>query len=159
MYRIGIGYDSHRFVEGRPLVLGGVRIDHPLGLGGHSDGDAVLHAVTDAVLGAIGADDIGQLFPDDDPKYAGADSAQFVRRAVALAGEKGYRAANCDVTVIAETPRLGEHKAAMRQTLAALLDLPPDAIAVKAKTNETMGAIGRGEGIAVMAAVMLTQAS
>ncbi|KKN67944.1 hypothetical protein LCGC14_0456440 [marine sediment metagenome] len=159
MYRIGMGYDSHRFVEGRPLVLGGVRIDHPLGLGGHSDGDAVLHAVTDAVLGAIGADDIGQLFPDNDPKYAGADSAQFVRRAVALAGEKGYRAANCDVTVIAEAPRLAEHKAAMRQTLAALLDLPSDAVAVKAKTNETMGAIGRGEGIAVMAVVMLTQAS
>ncbi|HDZ21421.1 MAG TPA: 2-C-methyl-D-erythritol 2,4-cyclodiphosphate synthase [Phycisphaerae bacterium] len=154
-----MGYDSHRFVEGRPLVLGGVRIDHPLGLGGHSDGDAVLHAVTDAVLGAIGADDIGQLFPDNDPKYAGADSAQFVRRAVALAGEKGYRAANCDVTVIAEAPRLAEHKAAMRQTLAALLDLPSDAVAVKAKTNETMGAIGRGEGIAVMAVVMLTQAS
>ena len=89
MYRIGMGYDSHRFVEGRPLVLGGVRIDHPLGLSGHSDGDAVLHAVTDAVLGAIGADDIGQLFPDDDPQYAGADSAQFLRHAVSLAGEKG----------------------------------------------------------------------
>lgn len=159
MYRIGMGYDSHRFVEGRPLVLGGVRIDHPLGLGGHSDGDAVLHAVTDAVLGAIGADDIGQLFPDDDPQYAGADSAQFLRHAVSLAGEKGYRAANCDVTVIAEAPRLGDHKAAMGQTLADLLDLPPDAVAVKAKTNESMGAIGRGEGIAVIAAVMLTQAS
>jgi 2-C-methyl-D-erythritol 2,4-cyclodiphosphate synthase len=155
MHRIGQGYDSHRFVEGRPLVLGGVRIDHTHGLAGHSDGDAVLHAVTDAVLGAAGADDIGTLFTDTDQQHAGADSAKFVRHAVTLAKEKGLRVVNCDVTVIAQAPRLAPHKAAMRETIAGLLGVSPADVAVKAKTNEAMGFIGRGEGLAAMAVVLL----
>ena len=158
MHRIGQGYDSHRFVEGRPLVLGGVMIDHTHGLTGHSDGDAVLHAVTDAVLGAVGSDDIGTLFPDTDDRLAGADSAQFLRHAVKLAKDAGLHVVNCDVTVIAQAPRLGPHKAAMRQTIAGLLEVAPADVAVKAKTNEAMGFIGRGEGLAAMAVVLLARA-
>jgi 2-C-methyl-D-erythritol 2,4-cyclodiphosphate synthase len=159
MHRIGQGYDSHRFVEGRPLVLGGVTIDHTHGLAGHSDGDAVLHAVTDAVLGAIGADDIGTLFPDTDHQHAGADSAQFVRHALTLAKDSGLAVVNCDVTIIAQAPRLGPHKGAMRQTIADLLEVTPGDVAVKAKTNEAMGFIGRGEGMAAMAVVLLGECS
>jgi 2-C-methyl-D-erythritol 2,4-cyclodiphosphate synthase len=155
MQRVGLGYDSHRFTSGRALILGGVRIDHPLGLEGHSDADAVLHAITDAILGAAGQGDIGELFPDTDPRLAGADSALFIRRAVEIAAAKGLAVGNCDVTVLAEEPRLGPHKAAMRARIAELLGVGVDAVAVKAKTNEGMGAIGRGEGIAVMAAVIL----
>ena len=155
MQRIGLGYDSHRFAAGRALVLGGVRIDSDLGLAGHSDADAVLHALTDAILGAIGAGDIGEQFPDTDPRWAGADSTVFVRHALELAEKQHLRVGNCDVTVLAETPRLGPHKQAMRRRIAELLDAPEGAIAVKAKTNESMGFIGRGEGIAALAAVLL----
>jgi 2-C-methyl-D-erythritol 2,4-cyclodiphosphate synthase len=155
MNRIGFGYDSHRFEEGRPLILGGVAIDHPQGLAAHSDGDAVLHAVTDAILGAVAAGDIGEHFPNTDPANANADSARFVAHAVELAAEQGYLVVNCDVTVIAEAPKLGEHKQAMREAIAHLLGVCATRVAVKAKTNEQMGAIGRGEGIAAMAAVML----
>ncbi len=158
MQRIGFGYDSHRFAPGRPLVLGGVRIEGCDGLAGHSDADAVLHAVTDAVLGAIAAGDIGELFPDSDDRWAGADSSIFLARAVELAGEQGLRVANCDVTVIAERPRLSEAKSAMAGRIAGILRCPPDSVAVKAKTNEQMGALGRGEGIAAIAAVLLTAA-
>ena len=153
-----MGYDSHRFEAGRPLVLGGVRIDHDAGLAGHSDADAVLHAVTDAVLGAIAAGDIGELFPDTDPRWAGADSSAFLAEAVRLAAEAGCRVANCDVTVLAEQPRLGPYKRPMAARIAELLGVAPGAVAVKAKTNERMGALGRGEGIAVLAAVLLTDA-
>jgi len=156
MHRIGLGYDSHRFADGRPLVLGGVVIDHPQGLAGHSDGDAILHAVTDAILGAIAGGDIGELFPDTDPAHSGADSAGFVAQALAMANDKGLKVANCDVTVIAESPKLTPHKAAIRTRIAELLEIPPDAVGVKAKSNEQMGFIGRGEGMAVMAAVLLT---
>ena len=156
MHRIGFGYDSHRFTDGRLLMLGGVVIDHPQGLAGHSDGDAVLHAITDAILGAMAAGDIGELFPDTDPAHAGADSAGFVKRALLLADGRGYKVGNCDVTVIAEAPKLGPHKAAMQQRIADLLGIAPDAVGVKAKTNEQMGAIGRGEGLVVMAVVLLT---
>ena len=155
MFRIGFGYDSHRFAAGRPLMLGGVRIEHELGLAGHSDADAVLHAVTDAVLGAIAAGDIGERFPDSDPRWRGADSAVFVAEAVRLAAERGLRVVNCDVTVLAEAPRLGGDKARMAGRIAELLGVAPDAVAVKAKTNEQMGAIGRKEGIAALAAVLL----
>ena len=158
MHRIGFGYDSHRFADGRPLVLGGVAIDHPQGLAAHSDGDAVLHAITDAILGAIAAGDIGDLFPDTDPAHAGADSAGFVAKAMAIAKDKGFSVGNCDVTVIAESPKLGPHKAAMQRRIADLLGIAPDAVGVKAKTNEQMGAIGRGEGLAVMAVVLLSTA-
>jgi len=155
MHRIGFGYDSHRFADGRPLVLGGVMIDHPQGLAGHSDGDAILHAITDAILGALAAGDIGELFPDTDPAHAGADSAGFVAKAMAIATDKGFAVVNCDVTVIAESPKLSPHKAAIAARIAELLGITPDAVGVKGKSNEQMGFIGRGEGLAVMAAVLL----
>ena len=155
MQRIGFGFDSHRLVGGKDLMLGGVRIDHALGLAGHSDADAVLHAITDAILGAIGADDIGQQFPDTDPRWAEADSAVFVRRAVEMAAEQSCRVGNCDVTILAEQPKLGPHKAAMRRRIAELLGVCQTAVAVKAKTGEGMGFVGRGEGIAALAAVLL----
>ena len=136
-------------------MLGGVAIPFDRGLAGHSDADAVLHAVTDAILGALAAGDIGELFPDSDARWKNADSAVFVRHAVALAREKGYAVANCDVTVLAEQPKLTPHKPAMRQRIAELLDVPVDAVAVKAKTNEQMGFVGRGEGLAAFAVVLL----
>ena len=157
MFRTGLGYDSHRFTPDCALVLGGVTIPDAPGLAGHSDADAVLHAVTDALLGAIGADDIGELFPDSDPALAGADSAQFVARAIQLVTAAGYTVANCDITILAEAPKLKAHKPAMRESIATLLGVEPSRVAVKAKTNEQMGAIGRGEGIAVLAAVLLQQ--
>ena len=153
MDRIGFGYDSHRFAGGRPLILGGCRIEHATGLAGHSDADVLLHAVTDAILGATGCDDIGSLFPDHDSELAGAHSATFVRHALDLARQKGYRVGNCDVTVIAETPKLGPHKKVIRGNLAELLEVPEDAVSIKATTNEGMDAVGREEGIVVMAVV------
>jgi 2-C-methyl-D-erythritol 2,4-cyclodiphosphate synthase len=155
MFRVGMGYDSHRFAEDRRLVLGGVSIDGHAGLAGHSDADVVLHAVTDAVLGAIAAGDIGELFPDTDEQWRDADSSRFVARAVALAAERGARVVNCDVTVLTESPRLSSHKAPMRSNIAALLKVTDERVSVKAKTNEHMGFVGRGEGIAAMAIVML----
>jgi len=157
MDRVGFGYDSHRFVAGRPLMLGGVRVAHDLGLAGHSDADAGLHALTDAVLGAVAAGDIGDLFSDADPRWAGADSSTFLARAVALAAETGYRAINADVTILAESPKLSDYKPKMRIRIAELLGVRAEDVAVKAKTNEGMGAIGRGEGIAAMATVLLTR--
>jgi 2-C-methyl-D-erythritol 2,4-cyclodiphosphate synthase len=145
-------------VPGRALTLGGVKIDHPLGLAGHSDADAVLHAVADAILGASGDADIGELFPDTDPRWADADSAQFVRRAVELAAAKGLAVGNCDVTILAEEPRLGPHKSQMRARIAELLGVTADAVSIKAKTGEGMGAIGRGEGIAALAVGLLVHA-
>ncbi|MCE5325208.1 MAG: 2-C-methyl-D-erythritol 2,4-cyclodiphosphate synthase [Planctomycetaceae bacterium] len=156
MNRIGMGYDSHRLVSGRPLILGGVQIEHDLGLTGHSDADAVLHAITDAILGAIAAGDIGELFPDTDPQWAGADSQVFLRRAVSLAAQGGYRVSNCDVTIIAQQPKLSPFKPQMQASIAKIIGVDIAAVSVKAKTNEGMGPIGRGEGIAVMAAVLLT---
>ena len=155
MQRIGFGFDSHRLVGGKDLMLGGVRIDYAFGLAGHSDADAVLHAITDAILGAIGADDIGQQFPDTDPRWAEADSSEFIKRAVEMAAEQGCRVGNCDVTILAEQPKLAPHKAAMRQRIAELLGVCQTAVAVKAKTGEGMGFVGRGEGIAALAAVLL----
>ena len=157
MNRIGLGYDSHRFAAGRRLVLGGVEVSTPdgRGLAGHSDADAVLHALTDAILGAAGAGDIGEHFLDTDARWRDADSSIFVRRAVELAAGAGYRAGNCDVTVIAESPRLSPYKPAMRKRIAELLGIGLDAVSVKAKTGEGMGWIGRGEGIAALAAVSL----
>ena len=154
MNRIGFGFDSHRFEDGRPLVLGGVTIDSARGLAGHSDADAVLHAVTDALLGAVAAGDIGEWFPNTDPQWQGADSARFVAEAMAVVTDRGLRVANCDVT--AESPKLGPVKPQMQSRIAELLAVDETCIAVKAKTGEGMGFIGHGEGIAVMAAVLLT---
>ena len=157
MYRIGFGYDSHRFDSERPLVLGGVRIADSSGLRGHSDADAVLHALTDAILGAVAAGDIGELFPDADPQWAGAASSQFVTAAVKIAAENGYGISNCDITIIAEQPKLAPYKDAMRRNIADLLGLDASGVSIKAKTNETMGFVGRGEGLVAMAVVMMTE--
>ena len=155
MIRVGIGYDSHRFEEGRPLVLGGVRIAHPRGLAGHSDADAVTHALIDAMLGAAGAGDIGQHFPDTDPRWKGADSMDLLRRTHELIRQRGYILAQADLTIIAEQPRMGPHLAAMAAQLAGLLQAPAGSVNLKAKSNEGMGFIGRGEGIAVIAVATL----
>jgi len=153
--RCGIGYDSHRFAAGGPLRLGGVSIPAEVSLSGHSDGDAVAHAITDAVLGAAGAGDIGELFPDSDPANHRRDSLDMLRVAVQRAATHGWRPAHVDVTVIAEQPRLAPHRAAMRAALAAALGIDADAVSVKGKTNEGMGWIGRGEGIACIAVATL----
>jgi 2-C-methyl-D-erythritol 2,4-cyclodiphosphate synthase len=155
MIRVGIGYDSHRFVEGRPLVLGGVTIPHSTGLAGHSDADAVAHALTDAILGAAAAGDIGQLFPDDDPRWKNADSMELLRIAHELVIERGFSLQQADLTIITEQPRLGPHLSHMAATLASRLGATPDVLSLKAKTNEGMGFIGRGEGIAVIAVATL----
>jgi len=155
MIRVGIGYDSHRFVEGRPLVLGGVTIPHPAGLAGHSDADAVAHALTDAILGAAAAGDIGGLFPDDDPRWKGADSLELLETAHELVRERGFSLQQADLTIITEQPRLGPHLSQMAALLASRLGASPGAVSLKAKTNEGMGFIGRGEGVAVIAVATL----
>jgi 2-C-methyl-D-erythritol 2,4-cyclodiphosphate synthase len=154
-FRVGSGHDTHRLAEGRPLILGGVRIDHPWGLVGHSDADAVLHAVTDALLGAAGLGDIGELFPDTDPLWRDADSRIFLVAALERLNRGGWRAVNLDVTVFAQQPKLGPVKVAIRDNLANLLGLPPDAVNVKAKTGEHVGHIGRGEAIGAHAVVLI----
>jgi 2-C-methyl-D-erythritol 2,4-cyclodiphosphate synthase len=153
--RVGIGYDSHRFVAGRPLILGGVTIPHPSGLAGHSDADAVAHALTDAILGAAGAGNIGQLFPDSDPQWKDADSMELLRTAHELVRGRGLTLAQADCSVITEQPRLAPHLAAMASALSSRLGVASGAISVKAKTNEGMGFIGRGEGLAVIAVAVL----
>ena len=153
--RVGIGHDTHRLEAGRPLILGGVRIEHPRGLAGHSDADVVLHAVTDALLGAAGLGDIGELFPDTDPAHKDADSATFVAEAVRRLNQDGWRAVNLDVTIFAQEPKLGPVKDRVRENVARLVGLPPDAVNVKAKTGEHVGHIGRGEAIGCHAVVLI----
>ena len=155
--RVGIGYDSHRFADGGPLVLGGIRIPGDVHLAGHSDGDAVAHAVTDAVLGAAAAGDIGEMFSDQDPANAGRDSIDMLRRAVARVRALGWLVANVDVTVVAERPKIGPHRDAMRGALAEALGVDGSAVSVKGKTNEGMGWIGRGEGLGCVAVASLVR--
>ena len=155
MTRVGIGYDSHRFAAGRPLVLGGQRIPHDMGLDGHSDADAVAHAVTDAILGAAAAGDIGALFPDTNPENSGRDSMEMLAAAYTAIRSLGYTVSNVDVTVVAETPRIGPHAPRMRGKLATTLELLIDCVSVKGKSNEAMGWIGRGEGLACIAVATL----
>jgi 2-C-methyl-D-erythritol 2,4-cyclodiphosphate synthase len=157
--RIGIGHDTHRLAEGRPLILGGVRVEHERGLVGHSDADVVLHAVTDALLGAAGLGDIGDAFPDTDPAYQSADSRLFLRETLERLNRAGWRVVNVDVTVFAQRPKLGPVKARIRANLAELLGLPEDAVNVKAKTGESVGHIGRGEAIGCQAAALIERAS
>ncbi len=147
MFRVGIGHDTHRLGPGRPLILGGLKIEHSRGLIGHSDADVVLHALTDALLGAAGLGDIGDAFPDTDPQYKDRDSRYFVIESLKRLSEKGWRVANVDLTIFAEEPKLGPIKARMREHLATMLGLPVDAANVKAKTGEMVGAIGRAEAI------------
>jgi 2-C-methyl-D-erythritol 2,4-cyclodiphosphate synthase len=156
--RIGSGHDSHRFEEGRPLILGGVRIDHPRGLAGHSDADAVLHAVTDAILGALGLGDIGDAFPDTDLAYLNADSTVFLEAARVRMQSLGWRLGNLDLTIFAQEPKLGPFKAIIRDNLARLLGVESGQVNVKAKTGERVGHIGRAEAIAVHAVVLLDHA-
>ena len=153
--RVGIGYDSHRFEEGRPLVLGGVTIPEHPGLAGHSDGDAVAHALIDALLGAVSAGDIGTYFPPEDDLWKNADSMELLRLSVTELEGRNYQVVNVDVTVICETPRVGPHVPAMRARLGELLRVGPDFVSVKGKSNEGMGWIGAGEGIAVHAVALV----
>ena len=157
MVRIGIGYDSHRLVPDRPLLLGSVTIPFDRGLLGHSDGDVVLHAVTDALLGAAALPDIGELFPDTDPAYQDADSAQLLRQALAKLTAKGYHPHNVDAVIHAERPKLSPHKTAMRTAMAALLQIDVDNVNVKAKTAEGLGDIGVGNAIACTAVATITR--
>ena len=153
--RVGIGHDTHRLVEGRPLILGGVRIEHSRGLAGHSDADVVFHAVADAVLGAAALGDIGEHYPDTDPKWRGLDSTCLLTEVVELLSRRGFRAVNCDVIIHAQEPKLGPFKEAIRSNLAGLLRLPVTAVNVKAKTGEHVGPIGRCEAISCHAVVLI----
>lgn len=153
--RVGLGYDIHRLVEGRPLILGGITIDFPKGLLGHSDGDVVLHAITDALLGAAGLGDIGEHFPDTDPAYKDVDSVALLKDVLTKIHDADYRIINIDINIHAERPKLKPHKPAIRNRIANLLDLPPDRVNVKAKTNERLGPIGLEEGIACTTIALL----
>ncbi len=151
MIRTGLGYDAHRLVEGRRLILGGVEIPHSVGLLGHSDADVLTHALMDALLGAAADGDIGQHFPDRDPKWKDADSVELLRAVVARLASNGFSIVNTDVTVVAEAPKLAPHIPAMRERLASAMGVPVSCVSVKATTVEGMGAIGRREGISAMA--------
>jgi len=153
--RIGIGYDIHRMARGRRLVLGGVTIPFPKGLLGHSDGDVVLHALADAILGAAGGPDIGMLFPDTDEKYRDMDSGEIVRRALKEAGKRGLKPSNADVVVICEEPKLAAWYGTIRRRIAGLLGIRQSQVGIKAKTSERLGDTGRGNAIACLAAVCL----
>lgn len=155
-FRTGIGYDSHRFAAGGRMLLGGVEVANGIHLTGHSDGDAVAHALTDAVLGAAGADeDIGSLFPDTDPANKGRDSMEMLAVAVERIWELGYVVINADVTVVTEHPRIARQRQKIRESVAAVLTIAPDHVGVKGKSNEGMGWIGRGEGLACIAVVTI----
>lgn len=156
--RIGSGFDVHAFGPGDHVMLGGVRIAHTAGLMAHSDGDVVLHALADALLGAIAGGDIGLIFPDTDPAWRGADSRALLRQVAGLVAGKGYRVLNCDVTVLAQAPRIGSHREAMRENIAADLGIETALVSVKATTTEGLGFVGRAEGIAAQASVLLAAA-
>ena len=151
MIATGIGYDVHRLVVDRPLVLGGVVIPHPLGLDGHSDADVLCHAIADALLGAAGEPDIGHLFPNTDPSIRGISSLEILRRVRAVLDEKSIQLQNIDATLIAEEPKISPHLALMKERIGAALGLPPGRIGIKATTNESMGFLGRSEGMAALA--------
>lgn len=155
--RMGIGYDSHRFAPGGPLVLGGVRIPSDVHLRGHSDGDAIAHAVADAVLGAAALGDIGAMFSDADPDNAGRDSIEMLTAAVATVRGAGWRVGQVDVVVIAESPKIAPHREAMRERLAGAAGVPAGDVSIKGKTNELMGFVGRGEGIACIATATIVR--
>jgi 2-C-methyl-D-erythritol 2,4-cyclodiphosphate synthase len=155
--RIGSGYDLHRFGPGDHVMLGGVRIGHDRGVIAHSDGDVLLHALMDALLGAAGAGDIGQHFPSGDPRFAGADSRVLLREVMKQVAARGFEVVNCDLTLIAELPRIGAHRDAICAAVAAELDLERSRVNLKATTAEALGALGRGEGLAAQAVVLLRE--
>lgn len=150
-FRCGIGYDAHRLVSGRKLILGGVKIPHPRGLEGHSDADVLSHAIADAILGALGAGDIGKHFPNTEESIRGISSIEILRRAATIAAQKNARVVNVDATVLAEAPKISPYIATMQKKIADALGVEANAISIKATTNEGLGAIGRSEGMAAMA--------
>lgn len=158
-FRVGIGYDVHAFAEGRPLILGGITIPSAKGLSGHSDADVLLHAIMDAMLGAAGQPDIGQHFPNTDPQYKNISSLELLSRVRAIVATAGWLVGNIDASLVAEAPKIGPYVADMRQRIAQALDVEPSAIGVKATTNERLGFVGRGEGIAAMAVALLIPAA
>jgi 2-C-methyl-D-erythritol 2,4-cyclodiphosphate synthase len=157
--RVGIGYDSHRFAAGRPLRIAGVTVPHTHGLVGHSDGDVALHALIDALLGAVALGDIGQHFPDDDPQWRGAESARLLKKVVELLQQAGYTIGQVDITVVAERPKIATLIAQMRAATAKALNVAEAAVSIKAKTNEGMGWLGRGEGVAALAVATVERAA
>ncbi len=157
MIRIGHGYDVHKLVEGRDLILGGVKIPHTLGLLGHSDADVLLHAISDSLLGALALGDIGKHFPDTDPRYKGADSLVLLQHVVALIHEKGYAVGNLDAVILAQKPKLAPHIDAMRENIARVCEIPVTSVSVKATTEERLGFTGREEGISAHCVVLLTR--
>ena len=157
MFRIGIGHDTHRLAEGRPLILGGVKVESERGAEGHSDADALSHAVADAILGAMCEGDLGVHFPDRDPRWKDADSLQLLARVMWLAGERGYAVVNLDATIMLERPKLRPFVQAMRENLARTLGVDVSCASVKAKTGEGLDAVGQGQGVTVQAVVLLTR--
>ncbi|OGP51356.1 MAG: 2-C-methyl-D-erythritol 2,4-cyclodiphosphate synthase [Deltaproteobacteria bacterium RBG_13_43_22] len=158
MFRMGVGYDVHRLVSERPLILGGIEIPFHQGLAGHSDADVLSHALGDALLGAVGLGDLGRLFPDSDPRYKGISSLRLLERIIFLIHQKGYRVGNVDSTVVAQEPKLAPHVQKMQTVLAPVLQVPADQISIKATTSEGLGFAGRQEGIAAYAVVLLVKA-
>jgi 2-C-methyl-D-erythritol 2,4-cyclodiphosphate synthase len=157
MIKVGMGYDIHRLEEGRPLYLGGILIPHPMGLRGHSDGDCLIHALIDALSGAAGLPDIGRQFPDDNSQYKDIRSSRLLEKVFHRLKDSGFRIINIDTIVIAESPRLAPHIPDMQILLAEILDIPPSSLSIKAKTNEGMEAVGRGEAIAAWAVALVEQ--
>ena len=155
--RVGVGFDAHPFAEGRPLKLGGVSISHPRGLAGHSDGDALLHAVADALLGAAGQGTLGEHFPDGSDAWRGADSSVLLGRTAGLVGEAGFRVGNVDVVVVAEAPKIAPHAAAIRARVAQVLGVAPGRVSVRGTSSNGLGFSGRGEGIAAIAVALLEE--
>jgi len=155
MFRVGQGFDVHAFQEGRPLIIGGIEIPHTKGLVGHSDADVLLHAITDAALGAIGEGDIGRHFPDTDPKYKDADSAKLLEYIWKIVNDKGYILGNVDCTIMAQKPKMAPYIEQMRNRIAELLDANPSQVNIKATTTEKLGFVGREEGIAALATILL----
>ena len=156
-YRIGNGFDVHRLASGRTLVLGGVQIDHPMGLEGHSDADVLLHALCDAILGAISLGDIGQHFPSDDPQFKDVSSLVLLEKVNAMLRQDKWRVANVDITVICEQPKIAPYADRIRENIAPILDLPLDAVSIKGTTTEKLGFTGREEGIAAMAVALVSR--
>jgi 2-C-methyl-D-erythritol 2,4-cyclodiphosphate synthase len=159
LFRVGIGFDAHRLVKGRPLIIGGVRIPYDLGLSGHSDADVLTHAIIDGILGALAMGDIGIHFPDDDPAYKDVDSTILLRRVMELAKKEGYRINNLDNTIVAEMPKLAPHIPGMIERLSRVLEILPSQINIKATTTEGMGFCGRGEGISAYSIVSLIKSN
>ena len=155
--RTGLGWDNHRLISGRPLILGGIRIESEFGLEGHSDADVLSHAITDAILGAAALGDIGMHFPDTDPRWRGADSLQFLRHACGMARAEGYRISNVDSTVILERPKLKDYRAAIREQLATTVEIAVDRVSVKFKTSEKVGPVGEGRSAEAQALVTLVR--